>query len=304
MSKYQQFSGGGSRFSLIPPVIKTLIIINVAVFILQPFILETYSIAKIPIKYFLMLIPSDGFMGLEFYPWQLLSYQFLHGSIWHLFFNMFALWMFGVELEAEWGSKKFIIYYLLCGIGAGLVQLAVPYLLPEYAAAPTIGASGAVYGILLAFAMMFPNRPIFMFPIFIPIPAKIFVLIYAGIALFMGFSGSDGIAHFAHLGGAATGFWLYKFGDRIGIYKLFGKKKDSFAGSKQYGNIYQANWSNQSSPKYEYKPAESKKSIFVGGEEITQARIDEILDKISASGYQNLTEKEKQILFELSQKIR
>ncbi|MCI0472349.1 MAG: rhomboid family intramembrane serine protease, partial [Ignavibacteria bacterium] len=149
---------------------------------------------------------------------------------------------------------------------------------------------------------------IFMFPFFIPIPAKFFVLIYAGIALLMGFSSSgDSVAHFAHLGGAATGFLLIKFGDAAGIFrlseKLFAKK------SKQdvYGNyspeepkVYKPNWFKKEPEKKSEQPSK----FNINGEEITQAKIDEILDKISASGYQNLTDREKHILFELSQKIK
>ncbi|MFN3306546.1 MAG: rhomboid family intramembrane serine protease, partial [Candidatus Kapaibacteriota bacterium] len=139
-----------------------------------------------------------------------------------MFFNLFALWMFGVELETIWGSRKFLTFYILSGVGAGLFQLFIAPLFSE--PLPTIGASGAVFGVLAAFGFTFPNRPVFMFPIFIPIPAKFFVIFYAGLAFLLGVTGSAGnVAHIAHLGGAFTGFILFKFGDQLGIYRLINR---------------------------------------------------------------------------------
>jgi hypothetical protein len=222
--------------------------------------------------------------------------------------------MFGIELENNWGSTKFLEFYLLSGIGAGLTQLIIPFVIPGYPGAPTIGASGAVYGVLLAFGFSYPDRPIFMFPFFIPIPAKFFVLLYTGLALIMGISSSsaDNIAHFAHLGGALTGFILFKFGDRLRIYAFFerfAKRKSSqsyFTEKKpKFTNIYEIkNQQQRTYNTYSEPTTRSSNSRFINGEEITQARIDEILDKISNQGWQNLTEKEKQILFELSQKLK
>lgn len=227
---------------------------------------------------------------------------------------MFALWMFGIELEHNWGSTKFLVFYLLSGIGAAVTQLVIPFIIPGYPGAPTIGASGAVYGVLLAFGFSYPNRPIFMFPFFIPIPAKFFVLLYTGLALIMGISGSTegNIAHFAHLGGAITGFILFKFGDRLRIYSFFEnftkRKINSYFSTPKkpkYTNIYEINTPQQKRYTTYDEPAPySANSNIIDGEEITQARIDEILDKISNFGWQNLTEKEKQILFELSQKLK
>ena len=308
MSPYARMSGFG-KFSLFPPVIKTIILLNVAVFVFQNFFLSLFHYGNVPldlyfIKY-LYLIPLN-FDGADFWPWQLITYQFIHANFWHIFFNLFALWMFGAELESLWGSRKFLLFYLLCGIGAALVQLFISPMFSD--PRPTIGASGAVYGILLAFGLTFPDRPIFMFPIFIPIPAKFFVLIYAGISLISGFTSNDGVAHFAHLGGALTGFILLKLGDRIGLFKffdnLFQKEKPLFTSDEPRNGprVYKATWAAskpQPSPKTNYSSA-----INIGGEEITQAKIDEILDKISSSGYQNLSDREKKILFELSQKLK
>jgi membrane associated rhomboid family serine protease len=291
---------------------KTLIIINVIVFVLEKLFLDRLTFGDMLIGYifkiYFYLWPV--FETNNFQIWQLLSYQFIHGDLWHIFFNLFALWMFGSELENEWGSRKFLIYYLLSGIGAGLIQLFVAPLFGT--AAPTIGASGAVFGILVAFGLSYPNRPIFMFPIFIPVPAKIFVMIYAGINLLMGISGTGGnVAYFAHLGGALTGFLLFKFGDRIGLYRFFDR---IFSGRRRPLNYYEEEprrvyqpFPGEGSSVYRRQKSQEDfvSSIFsVNGEEITQAKIDEILDKISETGYQNLTDREKAILFELSKKIK
>lgn len=304
---------GINRFFLIPPIIKTLIIINVVVFIVQHLFLSLYNIGDVSLGavfarlFYLFPVGDNSYFNI----WQLLTYQFIHANVWHIFFNLFALWMFGAELETNWGSSKFLTYYLLCGIGAGLTQLFIsPFFGPV---GPTIGASGSVYGVLLAFGLTFPNRPIFMFPFFIPIPAKFFVLIYAGLALIMGVS-SDGsnVAHFAHLGGALTGFILFKIGDKIGLFTIFSKmfkKKQSYVGNTggQTSNVYKMysqpdNFKSKPEP---YNPYSNNSTKFIfDGEEIKQSQIDEILDKISASGYQNLTDKEKKLLFELSQKLK
>lgn len=169
------------------------------------------------------------FVASDFAPYQFVTYMFMHGDFSHLFFNMFALYMFGGLLERVWGSKRFLIYYIVCGVGAGLLQEAVQYityvqsgwnemqLIPtQYGYIPvgdflnlfftTVGASGAIYAILLGFAMSFPNEKMFVFPLPFPIKAKFFVIGYALIELFLGFANTnDGIAHYAHLGGMLFG---------------------------------------------------------------------------------------------------
>jgi membrane associated rhomboid family serine protease len=145
-----------------------------------------------------------------FAPWQLITYGFLHGGLAHLFLNMFALYMFGPLIERAWGTRRFLIYYFVCLVGAGLVQLAVTALMG--APRPTIGASGAMFGLLLAFGMMYPNERILL--IFPPIPmkAKWFVLAYGALTLFFGMTGTmAGVAHFAHLGGMLFGLVLILF---------------------------------------------------------------------------------------------
>lgn len=152
-----------------------------------------------------------------FAPWQLVSYGFMHGSFNHLFFNMFAVWMFGTPLERSWGSRRFVSYYAACVIGAAVVQLLVQ--LVEGGIYPTIGASGGVFGLLLAYGVMWPENRIFLIFLPIPIKAKWFVLIYGAIELTMGFTRTmPGVAHFAHLGGMIFGaVLLYKWGWRPGM---------------------------------------------------------------------------------------
>lgn len=320
------------RGGMFTPVIKSLLIANIVVFLIQHFFIGTLtfngtSLGNVFIKYFALwqinfghILPFEG--DYQFYPWQLITYQFMHADFWHLFMNMFALWMFGSELEQNWGKQRFIAYYLIAGIGAALIHMAVTPFFGEIR--PTVGASGAIYGILLAFGMTYPNRPIFMFPLFIPIPAKYFVMIFAGIELINGVSGVSGVAHFAHLGGALTGFILLKYGKHIGFEKLVkllsgGQYYDNSSNYNSFGNdSYSSNYSQPKVNiyKFSYKseqtepapqiyktPEPNQKKYIIDGEEITQVKIDIILDKISASGYQNLTEREKYILTELSKKL-
>jgi membrane associated rhomboid family serine protease len=148
---------------------------------------------------------------------QLITYGFLHGSFNHLFFNMFAVWMFGTPLERAWGSQRFALYYGVCVVGAGMVQLLVQ--LAEGGIYPTIGASGGVFGLLLAYGVMWPENRIFLIFLPIPIKAKWFVLIYGAIELLLGFTRAmPGIAHFAHLGGMIFGaMLLYRWGWRFSM---------------------------------------------------------------------------------------
>jgi membrane associated rhomboid family serine protease len=149
-----------------------------------------------------------------FSPWQLISYAFLHGNFNHLFFNMFAVWMFGTPLEQAWGRQRFIIYYVACVVGAAVIQLLVQ--LFEGGIYPTIGASGGVFGLLLAYGAMWPENRIFLLFFPVPVKAKWFVLIYGCIELMLGFTRAmPGIAHFAHLGGMFFGaVLLYRWGWR------------------------------------------------------------------------------------------
>jgi membrane associated rhomboid family serine protease len=195
-----------------PPVVKYLLIANVVVFVAQNF-LRQYAITE---RFALWPIGSPYFQ-----PYQVFTHMFSHGSIGHIFFNMFALFMFGKTLENVWGPKRFLNFYLLSGIGAAVVHLAVQYYMGGYA--PAVGASGAVMGVLVAFAYLFPNTELFILFIPFPIKAKWAVIGYVLIDLFGGIANvsGDNIAHFAHLGGALTGFILvliWNKGNSRGFY--------------------------------------------------------------------------------------
>ena len=221
----------------LPTVTKNLLIINVLCFF-GDVVARRYGVNLHE------MLGLHFFMASDFKLFQLITYMFMHADLYHIFFNMFAVWMFGRTLEHVFGPKRFLIYYMVCGIGAGLVQEVVQY--AEYAfhlsnydgvntgmevipmaeylnLMTTVGASGAVYGILLAFGVLFPNTPMFVFPIPFPIKAKFFVIGYAAIELVSGLgSSNDGIAHFAHLGGMIFGFFLL----------MYWRKKNN------YGQIY------------------------------------------------------------------
>ena len=186
------------RFSFgygLTPVVKNLMIIMGIVFIIQMFITRW-------IDFYLGLIPL--MVWKRYFLWQLFTYIFLHGGFSHIFFNLLALWMFGGELESYWGSKKFLFYFFLCGIGAGIFTVL-------FSSYPVIGASGAIYGILLAYGWLFPNRPILIYFLF-PIPAKYMVIIFGLIELFSSSSGTGGgIAHLTHLGGLVFGFFYMAY---------------------------------------------------------------------------------------------
>jgi membrane associated rhomboid family serine protease len=174
--------------------VKMLLAWNVILFLLQQLVDRRMEL-------YLGLVPDLVWRG---WVWQLVTYMFLHGSFVHILFNMLALWMFGSELEYLWGTRRFIKYYFFTGIGAGITTAVVT----PHAIVPTIGASGAIFGLLLAYGVTYPNRPILLY-FFIPMKAKYFVILFGLIELFAGFTGSHtGIAHFAHLGGLLFG-WLY-----------------------------------------------------------------------------------------------
>ncbi len=245
----QQFRPGG--FSVLPLVVKNLLIIN-ALFYLATLALESTGIDLY--KTLSLYYPTSKQFGI----WQFVTYMFMHGSFTHILFNMFALWMFGNVLENVWGPKRFLNYYLLTGIGAGITHLVIAYIRIAFSGyeltpdqfdlvysegfkvlqsgrnysdpamglynmimnVPTVGASGAVFGILLAFGMMFPNSLIYIYFAF-PIKAKYFVIIYGAIELFSGITNrpGDNVAHFAHLGGMLFGFALIMYWKKKG--KLF-----------------------------------------------------------------------------------
>jgi membrane associated rhomboid family serine protease len=181
----------------LPPVTRTLIIANVLAFICQSLLGN--------LALYLYLWPLQG--GGLFFPWQLVTYGFLHAGLTHLLVNMLAVYMFGGDLERLWGAKRYLQLYFASLVAAGLTQLAFQYFsgLPPV---PTVGASGAVFGLLLAFAIYFPRRIIVPLIPPIPMPAPIFVTLYGALELYLGVTGTqEGVAHFAHLGGM-LGAWL------------------------------------------------------------------------------------------------
>lgn len=269
-------------FRNIPIVTRNLLIINVLAYLAKT-VLELDGTDIVNWGGLHFVASSD------FHLFQFVTYQFLHGSFAHLFFNMFALWMFGCVIENVWGPRKFLFYYIFCGIGAGICQELVQLI--TFSASSTIGASGAVYAILLAFGMTFPNERIFIFPLPIPIKAKWFVMIYAAIEFFTAFTSyNDGVAHMAHIGGMLFGFLLIIYWRRHPSNRSFQWKAPSF------------NWS---SPKREKPSASSTYEhhddmAYNARKKARQEEIDAILDKIRKSGYDSLSKAEKQRLFEAS----
>ena len=221
---YYEYDGGGRGgfLSSIPPVTRNLLIINVILFA------ATLINEEFMVKTFAMFYPASYF----FRPWQIITHMFMHGGVWHIFFNMWSLWMFGSVLEQAIGSKKFGVYYFLSGLGAVALHTFVQYLqvaplleagnMQAYYAlvnTPTLGASGAVYGILIGYALLYPDSILtLVFPP-ISLKAKWFILIFAAIELVTGVLGTaDGIAHFAHLGGMVVGgllMWWWKRSRRL-----------------------------------------------------------------------------------------
>lgn len=285
-------------FSILPPVVKNLLIINFV-----------FYLATIAFDY-VWHIDLAQYLGLhyigasDFRPYQFVTYMFMHGNFAHIFFNMFALWMFGNSIENAWGPKRFLIFYMVCGIGAGLTQELVQYiqlrdLVENYQYVKlngqsipvddylnmltTVGASGAVYGILLAFGMMWPDSRIYIY-FAIPIKAKWFVIIYGLLELFSGFSSVDNVAHFAHVGGMLWGFllilyWRHKDNGWTPKFKIRRDKNNTY-----YDNRPKSDWD------YNKDRADDER------------RTNQILEKISKGGYSSLTEEEKEFLFKQSKK--
>lgn len=273
------------------------------------------------------LLGLHFFLAPGFHVFQLLTYMFMHAPVLqspsHLVFNMFALWMFGSVIERVWGEKKFLFYYISCGIGAGLVQEMAQYGdylglfgQPVMYLGATVGASGCVYAILLAFGMTFPNERIFIFPLPIPIKAKWFVAGYAAIELFSALgSPGDGVAHTAHLGGMLFGFLLIRYWNthpgagynRSRGQEFFDKMKRNFeqrkgSGSTGSGRYTTTNSSSSSNPYMHAERGASREDDmeYNARKKARQDEIDAILDKIRKSGYDSLTKEEKKRLFEAS----
>ena len=296
---------------------KNLLVVNVLAFI-ATFVLERSGIDLT------RMLGLHFFLASEFHIYQFITYMFLHGGFTHILFNMFALWMFGSVIERVWGPKKFLFYYICCGVGAGFTQELVQYITYsmegiaayQYVNAggvqmttdayinlwTTIGASGAVYGILLAFGMIFPNERLFIIPFPFPIKAKWLIVGYIAIELFSAMSGpGDGVAHMAHLGGMLFGFLLIRYWQKHPDSSAgFGRSR----GQEFFDNLkrkYDAR-QNQQHMKAEHTSAPRRETDeeYNARQRKNQEEVDAILDKIRKSGYDSLTKEEKKKLFDQS----
>ena len=311
-------------FRQIPPITKNLLIINVLAY-LAAVVMKGSGID------FNEIFGLHFFMADNFHLYQLVTYMFMHGGVTHLFFNMFALWMFGCVIEQTWGSKRFLWYILACGVGAGLFQEAAQFV--QYAVEGraafnmvnvggmiiptseylnmwvTVGFSGAVYGILLGFGMTYPEERIFIFPLPVPIKGKWFVMLYAAIELFSALStSSDGVAHIAHLGGMAVGYiiirhWRQQYERR--------QRASSFNGWETWDGYeirtreslkdkISAWWKRnmQGGKRHYNQESHYDKAEKNRKEHEEQEEMDRILEKIKRSGYDSLTDEERRKLFD------
>jgi len=308
-------------FRTIPPITKNLLIINFLAFLLTA-VLEQRGIdlARVGGLHF--------FMASDFHFYQLVTYLFLHANFMHILSNMFGLWMFGCVIENVWGQKKFLFYYISCGIGAGLLQELAQFvsfyfmihaqdasvgvsdllvigqqLSTQLNGWTTIGASGAVYAIILAFGMTFPNERLFIIPIPFPIKAKWFVIIYVAFEFVaaLGSSG-DGVAHTAHLGGMLFGFLMIRYWnrhpgqrfDRNRGEQFFEQLKQNFE-KRQNGNRQRTDMHVETG-----RGTKEDDMAYNARKKARQDEIDAILDKIRKSGYDSLSKEEKQKLFDAS----
>lgn len=258
---------------LMTPAIKWLLIANFAVYFLQAFAFE-------PMVRLFAFIPRDAVMGLQI--WRFATYMFLHVGFSHIAFNMFGLWMFGTQVERLWGSRTFLIYYFVCGLG-GAAAYGAFNLAGMNAFSPMMGASGAVYGLLLAFGLSFPDAIILAFMIF-PMKAKYFVALYGLIELLSIRSGST-IAHVAHLGGMLAGFIFLR------------TTVPALGGMTDIGGIWRRYQTKRRMRVVRPEDHSGKSGSRGGnGKNPDQAEIDRILEKISRQGLQSLSEKEQEVL--------
>lgn len=308
----------------IPTVTKNLLILNVLAYLVGMLFGNRAGGLNDLFSLHFFLAPDFGL-------YQLVTYMFMHASLSHLFFNMFALWMFGCIVERTWGARKFLVYYMVCGIGAGLLQemaqfaqfymlaaenvhgFSVSQIMTVAKASAvginlwtTVGASGAIYGILLAFGMLYPEERMFIFPLPVPIKAKFFVVGYAAIELFMAFSISgDDVAHLAHLGGMLFGFLLIRY------WRRHPGRGYNRVGGRQFFDSMRSSWEQRTHRKADTTNSFGHTSTRSNGERnpdwdynarrrASQEEIDRILDKIRRNGYDSLTRDEKQTLFDAS----
>ncbi len=307
----------------IPPITRNLILINVVCFLIQ----EVLRMRGIDVTTWLGLHFA---LASQFNVFQLVTYMFLHGSWTHLFFNMFSLWMFGGLIERTLGAKRFLLYYMVCGIGAGLCQevwQTAEYFIDGLQAYEmvntgtsllpmneflnmwtTIGASGACYGVLLAFGMLYPNERIVLLIPPIPMKAKYFVAGYAAIELFSAYTSNDNVAHFAHLGGMLFGWLLIRY------WRRQAHNREKVGGWQRWddrSHQHRGSWWQRFTSRFSHKQSAGNAHHTVTREsdyeynirsKQEEARMDEILDKVRRSGYDSLTPEEKRELFRISRR--
>jgi membrane associated rhomboid family serine protease len=269
-SSYRAYDiGGGRGLSALPRAVKWLLITNVALYIIN-------VLTRDKLVALFGVIPTQVLH--DFAVYQLITYMFLHGSFLHILFNMLILWMFAPEIELTWGTRRFLNYYFLTGIAGGLFTVAFQ----PNAGFPTIGASGAIYGILVAYAVMFPDRTLYLF-FLVPMRVKYAVMLFVGLEFLFSLSATaDGVGHLAHLGGAAVGFLYLKLDWRV-------RRILHRASPRRYF------WELQGRHRLKRLEKDRQKT-----EEVMR-RVDEILDKINAVGINNISDEERKFLGDASE---
>ncbi len=274
------FSHDPINFRYMPPAIRALIIGNTLIFALS------YVVGGRFLDMF-GLVPTHVLQ--DRWIWQPLTYLFIHGGLMHLLFNLFALWMFGMPVESQWGQLEFLKFYLICGLGAAAATIAMA----PHSNVPVIGASGSIYGLLVAFAMLYPDAVVYLY-FLIPVKAAHMAILFGLIEFFAGASGSNpGVARFAHLGGMVTGYlyirwwWLVKLrtkaffrGMTTGVQTPAPRRPSRRAAPAA-----------QPAPAADHDPAQAQ-----------MAEVDRILDKILVSGLDSLTDEERAIMRKYSNK--
>ena len=275
------FSHDPINFRYMPPAIRALIIGNALIFALS------YVVGGHFLDMF-GLVPAHVLQ--DRWVWQPLTYLFIHGGLMHLLFNLFALWMFGMPVEAQWGQIEFLKFYFICGLGAAAATIAMA----PHSNVPVIGASGSIYGLLVAFAMLYPDAVVYLY-FLIPVKAAHMAILFGLIEFFAGASGSNpGVARFAHLGGMVTGYLYIRW---WWVVKL--RAKALFSGMTSGVEIAR---SPRRAPRRAAAPPKPAAAAERDGDEGQMAEVDRILDKILVSGLDSLTDEERAIMRKYSDK--
>lgn len=299
MRSYRTMDAGPFGGMGMTPGVKILLVANIAVFVIQTLMRDTMGRQVGPITELFGFIPGLAIRGFE--AWRFVTYMFLHGGIGHILFNMLGLWMFGVQIEARWGRGPFLLYYLVCGLG-GALTYGLFNLFGMESFVPMVGASGAIYGILLAYGMMFPEAVILIFMI-VPMKAKYAVVLFGLIELLSTVSDSGGgVAHLAHLGGMAAGFVFLRLTipslrAGLGLRAPWGRR-----GTGRRPKVVRPDagvWTGGSARPSGGEPRGNGGGATGpadGSPAADKAEVDAVLDKISREGLQSLTAREQEIL--------